>query len=124
MVLIYVEVIPHKCQRYPTCGDWQFIDGDGLHVHVSDTGNRGSNFLVALHEVVEAFACRFAGVSEASVDEFDMRNLDLEEPGESKLAPYHKQHVAAEIVERIAAHACGINWQEHCARVEALFETE
>jgi hypothetical protein len=119
-MVIHVDVIPHKNQRYSTCGDWQFLGG-GLHVSVSDTGSLESNFLVAIHELVEAFLCHTANISEASVDEFDMSHPELEEPGESPSAPYNRQHAVAEIVERMVAHAAGVNWQEHGSRIDLLF---
>ncbi len=124
-VVIYVEVIPHKCQRYPTVGDWQHLPG-GLHVSVSDTGDRTSNFLVAIHEIVEAFLCDVNGVSEQDVDEFDMlfeKNREdgcLNEPGDSPKAPYHVQHKVADLVERMVALQAGVNWEKHCERIEAL----
>lgn len=124
-MLIYVEAIPHKNQRYETCGDWQQLPG-GLHVSVSDTGNKMSNLLVALHEVVEAVLCEANGVPESAVDEFDMAyevartGSSLEEPGDCPLAPYHKQHKVADIVERLVAFQAGVNWNDHCNRVGAL----
>lgn len=32
---ITIETIPHNQQRYPTCGDWQFLNSDELAVRVS-----------------------------------------------------------------------------------------
>lgn len=124
-MLFYVESIPHKNQRYKTCGDWQFLP-NGLHVSVSDTGNRMSNLLVALHEVVEAILCETSGISEEDVDKFDMEfeanrtDSSLEEPGDDPKAPYYKQHRVADIVERLVAVEAGVNWEEHCARISAL----
>lgn len=114
-------MIPHKSQRYETCGDWRFLPG-GLHVSISSTGNDFSDMLVAIHEIVEAYLCDANGVSEKEVDMFDMGHPELNEPGEDQRAPYHLQHVTAEIVERIVAQAAGVNWQEHCDRIDKLFE--
>lgn len=119
-VLVYAEAIPHKSQRYPTVGDWQFLPG-GLHVSVSDTHDRMSNLLVALHEVVEAILCEANGVEEKAVDEFDIKHPELLEPGQDPKAPYHRQHMVAEMVERMVALQAGVNWEEHCKRVDALF---
>lgn len=127
-LLFYVEAIPHKNQRYETCGDWQFLP-NGLHVSVSDTGNRMSNMLVGLHELVEAILCEAKGVSGADVDHFDMafekaRQLgNFDEPGDDPRAPYHDQHKIADIVERIVAQAAGIGWRAHEARVDALCDS-
>jgi hypothetical protein len=123
--LFLAEVIPHKDQRYETCGDWQFLS-EGLRIRVSDTGDHASNMLVAIHELIEATLCRECLVSENAIDDFDKfyeqnRNEDsLPEPGNSPLAPYHRQHLIADIVERLVASQAGVNWQIHDARVEAL----
>lgn len=123
--MIYVETIPHKNQRYPTCGDWQFLPG-GLHVSVSDTGNRMSNMLVALHEIVEAILCEARGVSEKAVDEFDIRyeasrkEGDFSEPGDDPKAPYHEQHRVADIVERMVALHAKVDWKQHESNLEQL----
>lgn len=123
--LVDVSCIPHREQRYETCGDWQKL-GETLKIRVSDTGDRFSNLLVGLHEMVEAILCEAQGVSEIDVDNFDMLfeklrvEGNLEEPGDHPSAPYHHQHKIADIVERLVAVELGINWEEHCARVEAL----
>lgn len=125
-VLIYVQTIPHKSQRYETCGDWRFIDGLNLHVSVSETGNRQSNLLVGLHEIIEAILCESGGISGESVDMFDIafeearQPGNLDEPGNDPRAPYRRQHLIAELVERLVAMEAGVNWEDHCKRVESL----
>ena len=124
-MLIHVEQIPHKNQRYETCGDWQFMP-NGLHINVSDTGNRMSNLLVAIHEIVEAVLCEANGIKEKDVDAFDIEfeknrtNESLDEPGDDVKAPYHKQHKIADVVERMVALQAGVDWEEHNRRVEDL----
>lgn len=99
--------------RYVTTGDWEII-GDLVSITVADYGMRDeSAFLVALHELVESFLCNKAGIKEESVSQFDIENPSLEEPGDSTLAPYHKQHMIATEVERIVCNAMGIDWDEH-----------
>ena len=125
MKLIQVEVITHAEQRYPTCGDWIF-DGDTLTVRISDTGHRDSNILVAIHEIVEAFLCEAHGVTQEEVDSFDMAyeqnrtGESLEEPGDCVSAPYHAEHKAADIVERIVALNMPTDWIDHNARIGDL----
>ena len=126
-LLISVEVISHKDQRYPTCGDWTIEPDGSVKVFVSDTGNDVDAFLVGIHEIVEAFLCRQHGVLEMDVNAFDIA-LDLSdhdaEPGEHVKAPYHFEHAAAEIVERTVALQAGIRWKEYSDRVDALFDME
>lgn len=120
--MIHVQVIPHKDQRYPTCGDWQFLQ-DGLLVSVSDSGDEKTNALVAIHEIVEAFLCKYAGVSGADVDAFDMAlamSNSFEEPGDLRTAPYHLQHKTADLIERLVALQAGVDWLDHEQRIDAL----
>jgi hypothetical protein len=91
---INVVTIPHIQQRYNTVGDWQ-IKGDTLWVYISATGNDSYNHALAVHETIEALLCIINGVSEESVDEFDMSHPDLDEPGESPDAPYNIEHRVA-----------------------------
>jgi len=101
---ITIEVIPHKNQRYSTVGDWQWNkEQNELTVRVSDMGDSHSNFLVGLHEVIEAYLCACHSISEKDVDNFDIEHSYLAEPGDSNFAPYHKEHIIAEIVERLVA---------------------
>ena len=126
-MLLKVEVIDHRDQRYETCGDWQ-IDLDGtICVKVSDTGDRRSNLLVGIHETVEAMLCREHGVLEMDVDSFDINfdlshKLDEEEPGEDPKAPYFKEHAIADVVERLLATQIGLPWRKHSDRVDSLYE--
>jgi hypothetical protein len=118
---IVIQTIPHKAQRYPTAGDWQFREaGRELLISVSETGNHRSNLLVALHELIEALLCDDAMIDQADVDAFDMTHLDLDEPGAHPDAPYHDQHNLAEGIERIMAGALGISWCEHEDNIASL----
>ena len=99
--------------RYVTTGDWEIV-GDHVILPVVDYGMREDNaFLVALHELVESFLCIKAGIKEEDVSKFDITNCDLEEPGDSSLAPYHEQHKVATQVEKIVCEAIGLDWDEH-----------
>ena len=100
--------------RYPTTGDWQFNEDGHLHVTVAvHEKNDRSAFLVALHEMVEAFLCKEAGIEEEAVSAFDIAHLDLPEPGEHPDAPYREQHAVATEVEKIVARALGRDWDDH-----------
>lgn len=127
---ISIETIPHDCQRYPTVGDWQFdpvssVEGnDTLLINVSSMGNQDSEFLIALHEMVEAYLCRKAGITDVQVDEWDMSHLESEDPGFIEGCPYKKQHDNALWIESIVATMLKVNWGEHCERVDKLFEEE
>lgn len=140
-----VTVVPHAQQRYSTAGDWQVINAR-IIVRVSDTGDARCNFLLALHEAVEAWLCQRHGVTQRQVDEFDMQQwpeiksvyaravreirslyprqpneaIVHDEPGEWPFAPYHKEHMLAVRIERMVARLLFVNWQRYEARLEAL----
>jgi hypothetical protein len=110
---IVIETVDH--QRYPTSGDWQ-LKPDGLHIFVSHMSDQRYEFLVGMHEAIEAYLCKQAGISQAAVDRFDQayerrrKPGDEREPGDNPKAPYHKEHMFASRVERMLADQLGVNW--------------
>lgn len=113
-------------QRYPTMGDWQFTpDKKVLNIRVLDTKNTRYNFLIAVHEFVEAMLCTDSNISETQVDHWDMTEFPALgvtcEPGEHKNCPYHTQHVIAEKIERELAVYLGINWNKYSEDVDDVF---
>ena len=52
---IVIETVDH--QRYPTAGDWQ-LKPDGLHILLSRMSDRRYEFLVGMHEAIEAYLCK------------------------------------------------------------------
>jgi len=116
---IIIQFIPHKDQRYETCGDW-FYEGDSLIIYVSALSDWKRSALVAIHELVEVVLCNHAGITQEQVDKFDEeferareRGLytDDEEPGDHPASPYRVQHGIATGVERILASVLGIIWR-------------
>jgi hypothetical protein len=134
---IEVKAIPADEHRYPTCGDWAWthVDCDGmpplghvvtdfndLRVRVTAMGDWRYEALVAVHEIVETLACRAAGVDPAAVDAFDVAfEAQREaggvgpdaEPGMDPKAPYHRQHVFADAIERLLARELGVDWEAY-----------
>jgi len=121
-VNIHIRTIPHREQRYPTVGDWWFEEfGQLLEIRVSDMGDWRKEALIAYHEFKEAVLCRARGITAAQVDAFDKgpgRNLD--EPGESPLAPYHLEHMSAYASELGLMVELGVSFAEYSAAIEAL----
>jgi hypothetical protein len=66
---IVIETIEHSNQRYPTVGDWQ-VKPDGLHITVSKMSDPRYEFLIGMHEAIEAVLCQHTGISLAAVDKF------------------------------------------------------
>lgn len=123
---IQLRTIPHESQRYPTVGDWQISEDGTIAIDVSDMGNEDYAFLVAIHEAVEVWLCRKRGISQESVDAFDIEyeknrpDGDFSEPGDDTNAPYFKEHQFATMIERQVAKELGVNWDEYNHAVESL----
>jgi antirestriction protein len=126
-VRIVIETIPHRAQRYDTCGDWQIDDQGNFHIRVSELPSKRAlfpekfAFLVAFHELIEAALCQEAGVTAADVDEFDMYYAgSRDEPGDDDDAPYYQQHQIATGLERTMAALLGVDWAEYEGAIAAL----
>jgi hypothetical protein len=137
-VKIIIETVPHLSQRYNTCGDWQWTQTEkeaALHIKVSEfpSGMRNSKylyeFLVGVHEAIEAIACEAAGIGEKQVDNFDkdpdieadVQELDIE-IGDHPSAPYRKEHCLATGVERILCSVFNIDWYEYESKLIKMTE--
>ena len=59
--------------------------------------------LVVVHELVEMILTKARNIDWKDIDEFDMNGLgkDSDDPGSMPEAPYHKEHVFAEKIERM-----------------------
>lgn len=89
---IRIEFIPNSAQRYETAGDW-YHEGDTLILKISKTEDPLHQQIVAVHELVEALLCNKDDITQEQVDEFDMIiGKHLEQPGDSRDAPYHEQY--------------------------------
>ena len=130
---IYIDTIPHREQRYPTCGDYWRRSGqrsgiERLEVRVSSLNNEDYEFLVAMHELIEEHLTRKRGITSEQIDEFDMafenaragKEERTEEPGDSPDAPYRKEHQFATNIERILAAELGIEWAEYERAISEL----
>jgi hypothetical protein len=121
---IVIQSIPHDEQRYETCGDWKF-DEDTLNITVSHTQD-DYDFLIGIHEAVEAWLCRKRGIDEERITAFDIafeeKRLpgNVDEPGDSVFAPYKQEHFVATNIERIIADQLGVNWSEYDKTIYSL----
>jgi hypothetical protein len=117
------KAIDPNAIAYSTCGNWEWLPNDYLKVTVPDFGNReDSAFLVALHELVEAWLCKSAGILESDVSKWDIEHPELEEPGDHPEAPYHEQHRVATEVEKLVNSALRRDWDDHEGWVQAAAE--
>ena len=117
--------IPHTSQRYDTVGDYQDAHGCTLFT-ISEMPDERYEHLVALHELVEKILVTARGVSDESIDQFDMayeaaRLPDNDsEPGDEPTAPYHREHQFATRLERMLAEELGIDWEHYDTTVLGL----
>jgi hypothetical protein len=68
--------------RYPTAADWQFKPDGSVHITVTRMSDHRYEFLLALHELVEALLCKATGVPQAAVDAFDIEYEQHRKPGD------------------------------------------
>ena len=107
-------------------GDWGYDEGS-IWSAASYEMSEDSRFAITIHELVEAYLCRKAGIRDEEVCQWDEkyendRTEDESEPGDHKHAPYREQHQAATHVERAVCHALGLNWKEHSQSVTGSAE--
>lgn len=110
---IVIETIAADQMRYESLGDW-FYEGDTLHIRSVDTGKPNEDFLVAFHELAEAWLCRDKGISQGAVDGFDLAYAASDsdqdaEPGDHGAAPYRVQHRQAMMIEHLMALFLGLD---------------
>ena len=125
---IEINTIPLQDQRYKTAGDWyntlkmtMVPPQEVLTISISELGNEEYEFLVAIHELVEAFLCRRRGIPHTLVDEFDLAN-PKQEPGDLPESPYFKEHQFASKIERLLAAELGVNWNSYEAHLAEVIK--
>lgn len=111
---IVIDFIPQEAQRYDTLGDWTWDDDETLRISTSEDDGEDAAFLVALHELTEAWLCRKAGITQEDVDAFDLTFVAPDddpdaEPGDDPASPYREQHRKAMLIEHLLAIFLGVS---------------
>jgi len=123
---ILIETIPHCQQRYPTCGDYIFETNGDIRIWISDTGSDDYNFLVAIHETLEAYLTHKRGIREEDITAFDKKfeqnreKDNVDEPGDSYDAPYKNEHFFATNIERLLARELNVDWSTYDKTINEL----
>ena len=102
--------------RYETAGDWETdhsASDFGVSVTVRDTGNPDYDFLLAIHELTEAYVASRSGITQMEVDDWDFAHLDSEDPGSIEGCPYIDAHGAGTDMEIAAAEVLGIDFLKY-----------
>ena len=116
---IRLRIIPHDQQRYQTCGDYFSVDQGIEVITASKLPKEVYSHLVLVHELVERIICYHTGVSNESIDAFDMeyeknrKYGDDTEPGDMIAAPYYRAHQIATVVEKLLAVELGVIWADY-----------
>jgi hypothetical protein len=126
---IYIEVIPHSQQRYPTCGDytWDLLTKT-LRIYVSNTGDWRETVSVAIHELTEAVLCLDRGISQKQIDAFDIDfekrrdegKVHYDEPGVDPAAPYFDEHKIATFIEKVLVKQLKLKWNKYNKHLDDL----
>lgn len=122
---IVMDTVRYADMRYESPGDWIEKD-DTTKIAVAHEMGELSCVAVQIHELVEKILCDQHGVPEKAVSVFDLTVPDdspyVDDPGWSPLSPYHKEHVCAEMVERLFCSLVGLSWEQHTLNVNRLAE--
>jgi hypothetical protein len=119
-----LKVVPHAQQRYNTVGDWYYNKEGMMIITSSALGNGDYEFLIQLHELIEAKLCLEHGVTEQQVDDFDKWFEEqglVGEPGDHPESPYLLEHSIATQHEHEMAKALGVDWNLYEQRIEEVF---
>lgn len=119
---ILIESIPHKDQRYDTCGDYyNEYAGDTLRIKVSELADKREMLLIAIHELIEWAICDTKGITNEAIDTFDMAyGTQSGEPGDDPAAPYYLAHQIATVAEQLVASIMGVDWAAYKDHVKGL----
>ena len=118
---IRIKIIPHNEQRYDTAGDyWQTKRGN-WEVRISEMIPE-RELAVILHELYEMVATKLDEVDWKDIDYFDKEGegKDMADPGASRKAPYHKQHMDATKIEKQVIKNFKMDWQTYDNSFEQL----
>lgn len=113
---IIISTQPMAQMRYDTLGDYsdpkKIGDAYFHEILVADTHQLNYNFLIGLHELVESWLCFQRKIKDKDITGFDTSH-PVEDPGRLKSAPYHKEHMFAEKIEKLMCKELGIKWMKY-----------
>lgn len=133
---IDIKSIPFKEMPYPSLdGYWDNPDGSVSFRTCSEMSEQGQ-FLVLIHALTEYYMCKFKGISEPSIQEWDLKVEELVKQGkvsidtdpgyeivDGKISPYRDQHHLATAVEALLLPFVGITEAEYYDEMESLWLT-
>lgn len=123
MKSINIKFIPQIEQRFDCVhqvGDYWETE-DSIEFRITEFENPAYSQAIALHELVEKWRNDQLGITDASVDIFDLAHPELADQGLSPDAPYHKTHMEADVFERQYIINSGNDWAAYEAAIDELF---
>lgn len=125
-LLIEIRTRPPKSMRYKTVGDYNdptVLNGRLLlDIDVAETGNVDMDFLIGFHELIESWLCYKRGIKDKEISGFDIAHEESNDPGRLKDAPYRKEHMFAERLEKMMARQLGVDWDEYWKVQDKVWE--
>src|SRR5258708_3402310 len=119
----HITSIPQHCQLDPNAvGDYLTMADGSTYISVSALPDWRYEFLIALHEMIEEALTRHRGIAEPAIMAFDIAHPDLEDPGMSPEAPYHREHVTATAIEMLVAQELGVDWTAYGRACEEVMK--
>jgi hypothetical protein len=124
---INIKFIPQSEQRFndvEQVGDYWETD-TSIEFRITKLPNVAFSQAILLHELIEKFRNNQLGITDASVDAFDSGpGAELDDPGLSPDAPYHKTHMEADVIERAFIIFSGNDWAEYEKTIDDLFPAD
>ena len=121
MKRIEIDFVDQDKQNYKTVGDYGETEYHTWFRITKFPDKPAYTIAVLIHEICEFYRNRQEGISIAAVDAFDYGRPELDDPGLSLEAPYHKTHMEADVLERLFILFSGEDWVEYAQAIEKLF---
>jgi hypothetical protein len=121
---IRIEFVPQHRQRYASVGDYWEKENEYVFSITEFPDNPEYSVAILQHELHEFFRNKQLGIKIEDVDKFDLEHPELDDPGLSKEAPYHKTHMESDAIERLSIIFSGGDWVDYETAIDRLFEKE
>lgn len=113
---IIIQDVPKKDIPRGDVGNYK-ITPEAFVIEVASMQDWRYEALLGLHEYIESLLVHHKGIDFKEIDDWDEHNDRM---GSDPNAPYHKEHVFAENIERLFAECLGVNWEEYDKAIDSL----
>ena len=117
--VITVRFVDHDDQRYNTDGDYWSSKSRWI-AQLSKMPDWRYSYACMMHELIEMGLTQAHGIDWKVITKFDMDHPEFLDPGHHKDAPYHKEHMEAEKVERMIIKMFDLNWDDYQKAFDVL----